>query len=118
MNDLYLVIFGRDQSYSCRFTLGPPGVDGQAWLDHNGAKRGEEAAVDLQTLHERTGIGKRKLRYCLDHKLIPELSIELADDEAGRPRRFADDVGFGIVCAARLLDLGLPHETIRLFLAG
>jgi hypothetical protein len=74
--------------------------------------------VDLQTLHERTGISKRKLRYCVDHKLIPELDIELAVDETGRPRKFAEDVGFGIVCAAALLQLGLPHDTIRLFLKG
>ena len=74
--------------------------------------------MDLQTLHERTGISKRKLRYCLDHRLVPGLNIELAADEAGRPRKFADDVGFGIVCAAKLQDSGLPHETIRRFLAG
>ncbi len=74
--------------------------------------------MDLQTLYTRTGISKRKLRYCVDHKLIPELNIELADDEAGRPRKFAEDVGFGIVCSAKLLDLGLPHETIRSFLRG
>jgi len=74
--------------------------------------------LDLHTLHERTGIDKRKLRYCVDHKLIPELNIELAVDEAGRPRRFADDVGFAIVCAARLLEIGLAHEIIRSFLQG
>jgi hypothetical protein len=72
--------------------------------------------MDLQTLHTRTGISKRKLRYCVDHHLVPRLGIELAEDEAGRPRKFADDVGFGIVCAAHLLDLGLPHERIRYFL--
>lgn len=74
--------------------------------------------MDLQELHQRTGIPRRKLRYCLDHGLAPGLTIEIAADEAGRPRRFHWDVGFAIVCAARLLELGLPHERIRGFLSG
>ena len=32
--------------------------------------------MDLQTLHKRTGIGKRKLRSCVDHHLVPELNID------------------------------------------
>ncbi|MCA9114029.1 MAG: hypothetical protein KDA79_03020 [Planctomycetaceae bacterium] len=74
--------------------------------------------VNLQELHERTGISKRKLRYCLDHQLVPGLNIEIASGEVGRPRSFHEDVGFGLVCAARLQELGLPHETIRRFLGG
>lgn len=69
--------------------------------------------MDLQELHDRTGINLRRLRYCVDHKLVPDLHIDLTPGEAGRPRRFAEDVGFGIVCAAVLLDIGLPHERIR-----
>lgn len=72
--------------------------------------------MDIQQLHERTGINKRKLRYCLDHALVPGVSI--GKDEVGQPRKFHDDVGFGIVCAAKLLELGLRHETIQLFLRG
>jgi len=49
---------------------------------------------------------------------VPRLHIEVVDDEVGRPRHFAEDVGFGIICAASLLGIGLAHETIRLFLAG
>lgn len=74
--------------------------------------------MDLQQLHDKSGITKRKLRYCLDHQLVPGLDILIAPDEVGRPRKFADDVGFGIVCAAKLLELGLPHEVIRQFLNG
>ena len=74
--------------------------------------------MDLQQLHERTGIDRRKLRYCLDHDLVPELYIEGTPNEAGRPRRFAEDVGFALVCAAELLGLGLPHDRIRGFLRG
>lgn len=72
--------------------------------------------MDLQELHEKTGISRRKLRYCLDHSLIPGLSIEIASDEVGRPRKFHEDVGFAIACAASLLEMGLPHERIRFFL--
>jgi hypothetical protein len=74
--------------------------------------------MDLQELHRRTGIKMRKLRYCVDHDLVPGLQIDLTPGEAGRPRRFAEDVGFGIVCAACLLDLRLRHDTIRACLSG
>jgi hypothetical protein len=73
--------------------------------------------MDLQALCQRTGISKRRLRYCLDHNLVPGL-VNVARDERGRPRRFAEDVGFAIVCAAVLLDLGLPHGRIRAFMEG
>jgi hypothetical protein len=72
--------------------------------------------MDLQELHRRTAINVRKLRYCIDHDLVPGLPIDLEKGKAGRPRSFADDVGFGIVCAACLLDLHLRHDTIRTFL--
>lgn len=72
--------------------------------------------MDLAELAQRSKLDRRKLRYVLDHKLVPELHIEIKDDEHGRPRHFAQDVGFGIVCAARLQEAGLFHDTIRSFL--
>ena len=74
--------------------------------------------MDLQELHRRTGIKVRKLRYCIDHDLVPGFPIDLTPDKAGRPRSFAEDAGFGIVCAACLLDLHLRHDTIRTFLGA
>jgi hypothetical protein len=74
--------------------------------------------MDLYDLEQRTGLGRRLLRYVLDHALVPELDIEISADAVGRPRKFHDDVGFGIVCAAQLLNLGLPHKKIQLFLQG
>lgn len=74
--------------------------------------------MDLQELSERTGITRRKLRYVLDHDLVPGLKIEIAESEAGRPRKFHGDVGVGIVCAAHLLVMGMRHEQIRWFLEG
>ena len=74
--------------------------------------------MDLQELSRRSGIGGRRLRYVLDHGLVPGLRIEIAEGEVGRRRKFADDVGVGIACAAHLVELGLSHDTIRLFLGA
>ncbi len=74
--------------------------------------------MDLSTLACRTRLERRRLRYVLDHELVPALKIKIVNDESGRPRNFADDVGVGIACAVTLLDLGLPHETIRQFLTA
>jgi hypothetical protein len=90
----------------------------RALVYHQDGSNNGEGALDLQTLHQRTGLSKRKLRYCIDHKLVPELAVDLAPNEVGRPRRFGEDIGFGIVCAALLLDLGLPHEQVRSLLKG
>ena len=72
--------------------------------------------MDLAELSQRTGIDRRQLRYVLDHSLIPDFHIKVVGDEVGRPRHFHADVGFAIVCVTTLLDLGLPHRTIRRFL--
>lgn len=72
--------------------------------------------MDLTELADRSGVDRRKLRYVLDHDLVPELHIVIHDKEWGRPRYFAEDVGFGIVCAARLLEAGFRHDTIKGFL--
>ena len=74
--------------------------------------------MDLAELSQKTQIDRRKLRYVLDHELVPRLKIEIVDSEVGRPRHFAEDVGFAIACAAKLLEIGLAHKTIRLFLSG
>ena len=78
----------------------------------------EGVELDLSTLADRTGLERRRLRYVLDHELVPRLKIDVVDDESGRQRHFAEDVGFGIACAVSLLDTGLPHETIRQFLSA
>jgi hypothetical protein len=74
--------------------------------------------MDLQELAERTGIPIRRLRHCLDEDLIPGLKIEVAHNEAGRPRKFHDDVGFAICCAAKLLEAGIDRSTVRVFMGG
>lgn len=69
-------------------------------------------------LSQRTGIPVRRLRYCLDHNLVPGLNIEISANEAGRPRKFHEDVGFGIACAAILIEAGFGRSTARNFLKG
>jgi hypothetical protein len=72
--------------------------------------------MDLQMLEERTGLALRTLRYVLDHRLVPGLNIQLASKVAGRPRRFSDDAGFGIACAAVLLQAGVQRKRVHQFL--
>ena len=72
--------------------------------------------MDLQTLHSRTGLSLRKLRYVVDHELVPGMKIVLAPGEAGRPRQFADDIGWAIACAAALLESGVQRTIIPKFL--
>ncbi len=74
--------------------------------------------MDIAELAEITGIERRRLRYVLDHELVPRLHLTFVEDAAGRPRQFYPDVGFAIVCAAKLLDFGLAHQKIHNFLAG
>jgi hypothetical protein len=46
------------------------------------------------------------------------LRIEIAEGAVGRPRRFHEDVGFAICCAAELIETGLDRQTVRTFMAG
>ena len=57
-------------------------------------------AMGVQALAEKTGIPVRRLRHGLDQDLVAGFKIEIADDLAGRPRKFHEDVGFVIACAA------------------
>ena len=74
--------------------------------------------LDLNELTSRTGIEPRRLRYVLDHKLVPRMRVESIKGKAGRPRTFTLVDAVCIVCAAHLLDLGLAHNTIRFFLGS
>lgn len=74
--------------------------------------------MDITELAEIAGIERRRIRYVLDHELVPRLHLSFVEDAAGRPRQFYPDVGFIIACAARLLDFGLAHQQIRDFLSG
>lgn len=72
--------------------------------------------MDLQTLAIRTGVPIRKLRYVLDHRLLPGMRIKHALEFVGHPRSFAEHEGFGIACAAALVEAGVRRESISLFM--
>jgi hypothetical protein len=74
--------------------------------------------MDLQELAERTKIPVRRLRHCVDEKLVPGLEIESGTNEVGRRRRFNEDVGFGLCCAATLVDAGIHRSLVRVFVGG
>ena len=66
--------------------------------------------MDMAELAARTGLPVRKLRYVLDHRVLPGLR----DTSAGHgvPRAFTDYEGFGIALAARLLDAGFTRKVV------
>ncbi len=74
--------------------------------------------MDLQTIHLRTKLPSRRLRYVLDHAMIPDLQIVLAENEGGQPRTFRDFDGFRIACAATLLEAGMKREPAAQFVAA
>lgn len=74
--------------------------------------------MDIQELAERTRIPIRRLRHCLDEGLVPGLKIQIAENEVGRPRKFNEDVGFAICCAAKLIEVGVERSTVQTFMAG
>jgi hypothetical protein len=60
----------------------------------------------------------RKLRYVLDHRLLPGLRVKVAENAVGRPRYFTEFEAFGIACAATLLVAGLKREAVVGFMDG
>ena len=68
---------------------------------------------ELSTISQRSGVELRKLRYCVDHELVPERTWFLAEHEAGRPRRFDSITAVYLVCAARLLESGVRRDAIK-----
>jgi hypothetical protein len=73
--------------------------------------------MDLQELAQRTEIPIRRLRHCLDEGLVPGLRTE-SHAEIGRRRRFHEDAGFALCCAATLVTAGIDRSMVRLFLGG
>ena len=72
--------------------------------------------MDLRELSRRVDVPVRRLRYVLDHGLVPQRDWFLADNEAGTPRKFDNITAVFIACAAFLLDAGYRRESIRDFM--
>ena len=66
--------------------------------------------MDLAELAARTGMPIRRLRYVVDHRVLPGLR----DTPAGQgvPRTVTDYEGFAIALAARLLGSGMTRKLV------
>ena len=74
--------------------------------------------MDLQTIAELTRLPIRKIRYVVDHGLLPGRRVEGQPDLVGRARILTDLEGFAVACAAILLESGVKKETVVEFMAG
>ncbi|MBY0312873.1 MAG: hypothetical protein K2W85_12450, partial [Phycisphaerales bacterium] len=66
--------------------------------------------MDLNELAVRTGLPVRKLRYVLDHRILP--GRQSVASGHGVPRTFTPFEGYAIALAARLLDAGVTRKLI------
>ena len=69
--------------------------------------------MDLNRLSQRTGITVRKLRYVLDHDLLPFRSWDINEESVGKARTFDDKTGVLIACAAFLLEAGYKRGAVK-----
>jgi hypothetical protein len=72
--------------------------------------------LDLAEIAARSGMPPRKLRYVLDHDLLP--SDRTWSRGRGSARLFTPPEAFVIALAARMLDAGLKRATVRESLAS
>lgn len=80
------------------------------------ARMGGAALMDVQILAARTRLSNRRIRYVLDHRLLPGVRVKTDDERHGHPRSFTDLEGFGIAAAATLLEGGLRRDVVTSFL--
>src|SRR3954451_4631062 len=67
--------------------------------------------ADLAEIAGRSGIAARKLRYVLDHALLP--GGQLASRGRGAVRSFTPFEAFGLATAALMLEAGLKRALVR-----
>ena len=72
--------------------------------------------MDIQTIATKTRIPIRKIRYVLDHRLLPGTRVKTDAERVGHPRSFTDVEGFGIACAAALLVCGVKRNAVIEFM--
>jgi len=74
--------------------------------------------MELAELAACTGLSLRKIRYVVDHELVPGLRFRIANNEVGRPRHVSPDAALGIACVAALLEGGLQSAVASQLIAG
>src|SRR5688572_27302076 len=70
-----------------------------------------DQTLSLDEIADRAGLPTRKLRYVLDHGLLPGAAA--ASRGRGAARRFTGFEAFGIVLAAVMLEAGLKRALVR-----
>lgn len=71
--------------------------------------------MDISTIATRARIPLRRVRYVLDHRLLPG-QVKVAKRDVGQRRHFTDFEGFSVACAAALLHGGAKRETVLRFM--
>ena len=74
--------------------------------------------MELQAVADKTHLPIRKLRYVLDHQLLPGLRVKVDTTSVGRPRLLTDFEAFGVACAAALLVGGVRRDGVIEFMEG
>lgn len=68
-------------------------------------------SLTIADLAERTAIRTRKLRYVVDHQLVP--GFELVKAGTGNARHMSEVQAFALVIAANLLEYGYTRTAVR-----
>ncbi len=74
--------------------------------------------MDLQRIAVLTRLSVRKVRYVLDHRLLPGLRIAGQPDLIGRARILTDLEGFSVACVAILLEAGVRKKSVVDLMTG
>ena len=72
--------------------------------------------MDIAVIAKRAKVDQRKVRYVLDHSLVPHLVQPAAG--RGQTREFDPFQSFAIAVAASLFDAGLPKERVTAVMRG
>ncbi len=71
--------------------------------------------MDLTEIHRQTKLSLRKLRYVLDHGILPGTRVKTDSSRVGHPRSFSPFEGYSIAVAAALLEAGLRRGLVARF---
>ncbi len=74
-----------------------------------------DRAMDLAAIHHATKLPLRKLRYVLDHGILPGMRSQTDRSRVGHPRSFGPLEGYSIALGATLLEAGLRRELVARF---
>ncbi|WP_254510297.1 hypothetical protein [Anatilimnocola floriformis] len=68
---------------------------------------------NLLIINERTQADLRKLRYCIEHRLVPEtIESRVVDDARGQPREFDLLTSTLLVAVVRLIEAGVKRDHV------